>query len=243
MKHYVLIAAAMVLTSGAALAHDDCDVREYAMGVRFQQQSAEVRALQMQAYNLARVKLDEALAKPHDRPVAIVTDIDETLVDNTPLLAQDISNCHEFTKWDTWTQWELTGKPGLIPGAKAFLDYADSKGVKIFYISDRYEERKSNSLDTLHRLELPQVSEESVMLLGPPKAERRAKVAADYDIVMLLGDTLHDFDAGFATKDLGAQRALVTENADRFGTEWIVFPNAAYGKWSKAPLEGPKEAE
>lgn len=55
------------------------------MGLRFQQQSAEIRALQLQAYNIAIEKPDAAV-KAADDPakLAVVTDLDETVIDNTP---------------------------------------------------------------------------------------------------------------------------------------------------------------
>ena len=110
--------------------------------------------------------------------------------------------------------------------------------MTIRYVSDRADEQKKYTLATLSKLGLPQVSEESVLLLGPPKVERRAIVSADHQIIMLLGDTLHDFDARFRKTPLDAQRKTVAEESDKWGVEWIVFPNAGYGTWSKAPLKG-----
>ena len=158
------------------------------------------------------------------------------MIDNTPLLARDLADCHTYDAWDTWLPWERDGSPTLIPGAKEFLDHADSLGVAIRYISDRADEQKDHTLATLTELGLPQVSPETVLLLGPPKVERREIVAADHQIVLMLGDTLHDFDARFRKTPLEDQKATVAEEADRWGTEWIVFPNAAYGTWSEATL-------
>jgi 5'-nucleotidase (lipoprotein e(P4) family) len=216
----------------------DCTVAEFAMGLRFQQQSAEVQALQLQAYNIATLKLDAAVAAAKDpSKLAIVTDLDETVIDNSALLARDLANCHTYDAWDTWLPWERDGTPLLIPGAKQFLQHADSLGVTIRYISDRADEQKPYTLATLSKLGLPQVSAESVLLLGPPKVERRAIVSADHQIVLMLGDTLHDFDGRFRKTPLAEQRATVAAEAGKWGTEWIVFPNAGYGTWSKAPLQ------
>ncbi|WAJ36448.1 5'-nucleotidase, lipoprotein e(P4) family [Pseudomonas sp. GOM7] len=219
-------------------AKPDCPVAEFTMGLRFQQQSAEIQALQLQAYNIATEKLDKAVAAAKDpSKLAIVTDLDETVIDNSALLARDLSNCHQYDAWDTWLPWEREGTPALIPGSKQFLEHADKLGVTIRYISDRSDEQKSYTLATLKKLGLPQVSADSVLLLGPPKVERRALVSADHQIVLLLGDTLHDFDARFRKTPLDAQRKTVAEEAGKWGTEWIVFPNAGYGTWSKAQLK------
>ncbi|TBU96435.1 5'-nucleotidase [Pseudomonas dryadis] len=236
-----LVAAALsgsfAFAEGSAEKPADCSVAEFSMALRYQQQSAEVRALQLQAYNIATEKLDAAVAAADDpAKLAIVTDVDETVIDNSALLARDLANCHSYDGWDTWLPWERDGDPVLIPGARKFLEHADSLGVVIRYVSDRSQEQKPHTLATLSKMGLPQVTPDSVLLLGPPKVERRAIVAADHRIVMLLGDTLHDFDARFRKTPVPQQRAEVEAEAGKWGTEWIVFPNAGYGTWSQEPL-------
>lgn len=243
MNKFMLTCASLALTAQAVSAQDtvaepvDCPVVDFTMGLRYQQQSAEVRALQLQAFNIATERVDAAIEEGGDPSrLAVVTDLDETVIDNTPLLARDLHNCHMYDVWDTWLPWEREGNPSLIPGAKEFLDHADSLGVTLRYISDRADEQKEHTLATLTELDLPQVSTESVLLLGPPKVERRDIVSADYQIILLIGDTLHDFDGRFRKTPLEDQKETVKEEAAKWGTEWIVLPNASYGPWSKAPL-------
>ncbi|HUN02641.1 MAG TPA: HAD family acid phosphatase, partial [Niabella sp.] len=50
----------------------------------FIQSSAEYDALCYQAYNFAKISLNEALKTPSAKPLAVVTDIDETVLDNSP---------------------------------------------------------------------------------------------------------------------------------------------------------------
>jgi 5'-nucleotidase (lipoprotein e(P4) family) len=235
-----------VLTMGLAvpvLAQDaapaECQVKEFAMGLRYQQQSAEVRALQLQAYALARANLQAAIDKAADpSKLAVVTDLDETAIDNSALLVRDMQACHVYDSWDTWGDWELRGKPRPIPGALEFFDFADKAGVAIYYISDRFgeAENKAATIATLKELGFPQVSDDHVLLYGTTKVERRAVVAKDHQIVLLLGDTLHDFDGVFRKAATDVKRAEVDKNAAHFGADWIVFPNATYGEWSSAPL-------
>ncbi|ABL70855.1 5'-nucleotidase, lipoprotein e(P4) family [Paracoccus denitrificans] len=235
-----LIASALI--APAAVAQDaaqmpQCQVGEFAMGLRYQQQSAEVRALQLQAFALATERLDAAVAKAEDPArLAVVTDLDETVIDNTPLLVRDMQACHQYDTWDTWGFWERDGKPTLIPGAGEFLDHADKAGVAIYYISDRFGENKPSTIATLNELGLPQVSEDHVLLYGTTKVERRGVVSEDHEIVLLLGDTLHDFDGVFHKADTATKREKVDENRAHFGVDWIVLPNATYGEWSEAPL-------
>lgn len=91
-------------------AADDCDVSAYTMGVKWQQQSAEAMALQGQTYEMAARQLDKAVSKaPDGEDLAIMTDLDETAIDNSKLLARDIAKCHDFSGWDTWDDWEKNG--------------------------------------------------------------------------------------------------------------------------------------
>ncbi|MCM2971767.1 5'-nucleotidase, lipoprotein e(P4) family [Larsenimonas suaedae] len=216
----------------------NCPVAAYAMSLRYQN-SSEIHALQRQSWVLAKLRLDEALANNDDPSrLAVVTDLDETVLDNSKLLIRDMQHCHDYTGWDTWSAWERDGAPTLTPGAKEFLDYADQKGVAIYYISDRFDDNKGSTIDTLNALELPQVSKESVLLLGPPKEERRAKVQENHKIVLLLGDSLPDMSQAFSTDDLNGRAKALKDNADKIGTLWIAFPNATYGAWSDKPLIG-----
>lgn len=239
----------MVLVSGCASAdsgssdeaaetQDDCQIQEHAMGIRWYQQSGEARALQEQTFRFATQRLDEIVEeKGSTEHLAIATDLDETAIDNSQLLARDMAECHDFTTWDTWGHWEQEGTPRVLPGALDFYNHADELGITIFYLSDRFEENADDNLATLEELGFPQVAEENLLLLGDPKQDRRDEIEKDYDLVMQLGDTLHDFDGQFADVDLAEQQDRVEENRERFGDDWIVLPNPTYGEWEDADLD------
>ena len=225
-------------TFQAAAADEACAPEAYAMALRYQQQSAEIDALQRQSYALATARLQQKIAAhPEADNLAIMTDLDETVIDNSALLVRDMQACHDFTGWDTWKVWEREGHPRLIPGARRFLNYADSQGVTIFYVSDRYQENKASTLATLRSLHLPQVNDAQVRLLGPSKGERRATIERDHELVLQLGDSLADFSSDFHHADLKDQHRLVAEDDAHFGDDWIMFPNASYGSRSDADLE------
>lgn len=211
--------------------------RERAMAIRYQQRSAEVKALQRQCYALATLRLRAAVEANGGTGagLAVVSDIDETILDNTAVMAHAMTLEHH-NNIETWKLWEREGMPHLIPGAADFLAMADGLGVTIFYLSDRFDENKLATIATLSRLGLPQVSAAQVQLFGPPKAERRAAIEKDHRIVLQLGDTLHDFHGAFADVTLDEQHRLAEDHADRFGDDWIVFPNAAHGTWMEAEL-------
>ncbi len=213
------------------------DPREHAMAIRYQQRSAEVKALQRQCYALATLRLEAAVAaNGGGKGLAVVSDIDETIIDNTAVMAHAMM-LESHDNIETWKLWEREGQPHLIPGAAAFFDLADRLGVTIFYVSDRFDENKLATIATLSKLGLPQVRAERVQLFGPPKAERRAAIERDHRIILQLGDTLHDFDGAYAGAALETQHQLAEDHADRFGDDWIVFPNAGHGTWMEAEIQ------
>lgn len=199
---------------------DICQPQSYSMAIRYQQ-SSEIAALQAQTYQLAQWRLSEKIRvnKNSDQPLAIITDLDETVIDNSALLARDAQHCHDYTAWDTWEDWEQHGNPTLLPGALEFFKWADQQGVTIYYISDRTDKYKASTLNTLKALQLPQVKTEQVLLLGPDKKQRRQQVAETHKIIMLLGDSLTDFSAEFGTSNL-KQRHTDTERVRAHFVSW-----------------------
>ena len=217
-----------------------CPAKQYAMGLKYQQQSAEIQALQIQAYALATARLKEILKQhPQATNLAIVTDLDETVLDNSDALVRDVERCIDYTDWKTWEAWEKTGQPKLIPGSLEFLQFADQHRVKIFYISDRAEKYRAQTIANLQRLKLPQAKDRQVLLYGSSKAQRRQAVAKTHQIVLLLGDTLHDFHSDFSNQQNKAERqAMLKKHQSRFAQDWIMLPNVSYGAWSKDPYTG-----
>ncbi len=211
-------------------------VQKYGMSLTFQNRSAEVQALQLQAFNIAAHRLKETLKEhPEAKNLAIVTDLDETVLDNTDVFVNDLKRCEDYTHWKSWDAWEQSGQPKLIPGSLDFLNYANQQGVKIFYISDRSEKYRASAMRMMKQLNLPQVQSDQILLYGTSKEQRRQAVSQDYEIVLLLGDTLHDFSDAFSNHQTPAERAeAVAKNKDKFGERFIVLPNVSYGAWSEA---------
>lgn len=218
---------------------------EYQIGaILYQQKAAEYRALAYQAFNLARWQLDADLDKKNVKklprtlrkmPRAIVVDIDETVLDNSPANAYAARNNIPFNVKD-WYAWGEMRKAKPVPGAVDFLNYAVSKGVKVFYISNRDEVQKQATIDNLKSAGFANVSAESVMLRQSEstKEPRRLAVAAGFRIVMLMGDNLDDFSNVFEHKSVADRFAEVEKSRDLWGKKFIVLPNPMYGTWESA---------
>src|SRR5271154_2319312 len=70
----------------------------------YQQQAAEYSALCYQAYNIARLRLDEALQQPTTKPLAIIADIDETILNNSPYAVHQALQGKDYGA-DSWIDW------------------------------------------------------------------------------------------------------------------------------------------
>lgn len=217
-------------------------VKPYEMAVRYQQNSAEVHALQVQAYNVAKERLDDYLKnKQGGKKPAVVLDLDETVLDNMPLAAKGITEGFDYTEWgEDWQNWVDAASANLIPGAKDFLNHANERGVKIFYISNRLAKNQKPTIENMKKLGLPQVSKDNVMLWGESgtKKERRRKIRKHYDILLLIGNSLYDLSSEFIHRSTKQQIATVEKRAEEFGKRFIILPNSAYGDyWVDAKLE------
>ncbi|MEO8042582.1 MAG: HAD family acid phosphatase, partial [Acidobacteriota bacterium] len=120
------------------------------------------------------------------------------------------------------------------------INYAVSKGVKIFYISNRDEVQRQATLDNLKSVGFNDVSSERVILRvngESPKGPRRDVVTATYRIVLLVGDNLDDFTSAFEKKSIAERFAEADRTRDQWGKRFIVIPNAMYGTWENAIYE------
>jgi len=215
------------------------------------QSSAEFRAASTQTFAAARRALDEALADrtrtgaieetnaDPDQPPAIVTDVDETVLDNTPFEARVIQAGKTYDS-ATWKVWTAEGAAPAMPGALEFLQYARSRGVTVFYVTNRDEDERPGTQANLQRLGFPlDAKGENLLLRTDPKVSdkspRRKQVADRYRLLLLLGDDFNDFanvrEASWEQRD-----ALVREKESWWGSRWFMLPNPMYGSWERAAI-------
>jgi 5'-nucleotidase (lipoprotein e(P4) family) len=202
----------------------------------YQQRAAEYRALCFQAYNIARLRVDLALLKPHKKPYAVVTDIDETLLDNSPYDAQRAINNQEFDP-KTWKEWTAKAICDTVPGAAAFFKYAALKGVTVFYVTNRDEDERPGAIKNLQLYGLPNADDAHLLLRqkASSKESRRQDVMKTYDILLLCGDNLPDFDALYDNHPTEENRKATTEKLmKQFGDRYIILPNVSYDDWENA---------
>jgi acid phosphatase len=242
-----LLAGAIAL-AGCDTATDSLPTNNLLNAVLWTQTSAEYAADAMQAYRNARLSLDHALADPEwtaaleqtghyaDLPPAVVLDLDQTILDNSGYNAALILDNRGYSR-QSHEAWCRQSTAPAIPGAKAFLDYASSRGVTVVYYSARREETRECTARNLKTLGLPFANPDRLLLsdgtAATSKARQRQRLARHYRILLLVGDNIDDFVPG-SRGDPAARRTVASQHADRWGREWIILPNPMYGHWDNA---------
>ena len=202
------------------------------MAVLWTQRSAEFKALCYQTYYLAEKSLRENLKRyKGDKRPAVVLDLDETVLDNSPYEAKSILTGMSYP--EGWNEWCNLAQAKAIPGAVEFLLAADKMGVEIFYISNRREILKESTIKNLAALGLPNADSDHVLLRTDTSSKdaRRKRVEEKHEILLLVGDNLLDMSTDFEKLPLKDREAKTDEFRKSFGTRYIVMPNAQYGEW------------
>ncbi|NIF06970.1 5'-nucleotidase, lipoprotein e(P4) family [Chryseobacterium sp. Tr-659] len=201
----------------------------------YQQRAAEYEALCLQAYNIAKLRLDEALAHQSDKPLAIISDIDETFLDNSYYAVERAKMGKNYDQ-KTWEEWTAKGIAKPLTGSQEFYQYAAHKGVQLFYVTNRVEQEREGTLKNLRKYNFPLQNENNLILRSKEssKENRRRDIAKNYNIVLLLGDNLADFSAIFDKKSEAERSAAVKSSAEDFGKKFIIIPNVGYGDWESS---------
>jgi len=234
------------------------------------QRSTEYQANAISIFRAAADHLDAALKQanwdalvPEEREQAapaaglkpaVIMDIDETVLDNSPYQARLVGNGLEYDEV-TWDQWVAEKKAKPVPGVLEFAKAAEARGVTILYLSNRAVHLREATLANLREAGLP-VKDESVFLglgthvegceqNGSEKLCRRRLAGREYRVLMQFGDQLGDFVEVVANTP-EARAALLEEYIDWFGERWWMLANPTYGSWEPAVFNNawsePREA-
>ncbi|MCB9693806.1 MAG: acid phosphatase [Alphaproteobacteria bacterium] len=226
--------------------------RDDVLATVWSQTSAEAHAAALTVYQAAGAQLDRALEDPTwtasleqsgdlgALTPAIVVDVDETVLDNSPYQVRNIRDGAGYDK-ATWAAWVDEAKARAIPGAAEFLTEAAAKGVDVFYVSNRSVGQEEATRKNLAAVGFPDTADTTAFLFRPTegdksKTARRTKIVETHRIVMLFGDNLFDFVEA-EKPDRAARTALVEDHAGWWGERWFLVPNPMYGSWDDAVLQ------
>jgi acid phosphatase len=242
-----------VLSGGAVRAQDVAPAHDLLLANLWIQRAVEYKANALTVYALARLRLDEALADrswtaaPGEQtgdfqnlPPAVVLDVDETVLDNSKYQVWLMRADQSFST-KSWNQFCAARISAAIPGAVEFTKYAESKGVKIFYVTNRGAETETDTRENMQKLGFPMGGAVDTFLMQGEKPDwtgakstRRAAIARDYRVLLNIGDNLGDFDDRYRSSEVERVKAFEA-GMPYWGKQWLMLPNPTYGSFDTAP--------
>jgi acid phosphatase len=221
------------------------------LGVLFVQTSPEFAANNIQTYKIATSKIDIALNDKNwtaaleqgtnfsDKPPAIIVDVDETVLDNSAHQARAILGGFSYPAG--WLEWGNEASAPAVAGVKDFLNYADSKGVTVFYVTNRVSELRKATIENIIKLGLPFDESANPLMMkgengwGSEKTSRRTLIAEKYRIILMAGDQITDFiSLEESSVSMDARLQLSSKYEEMWGEKWFMITNPMYGKWEGA---------
>jgi 5'-nucleotidase (lipoprotein e(P4) family) len=238
------------LDAGAGSDPGQAEPHEQLNSVLWVQTSPEYEFACIESYRLAGLKLDEALTDLHwtaaleqvepyeDLPAAVILDVDETVLDNSPFEARLILANRSYNQ-SMWDAWVGEAAAGAVPGAQEFIQHAVEVGVEVFFVTNRGSRNEEPTVGNLAHLFGPAVTADRVLTKGEQaewksdKTSRRAHLATTHRILLLVGDDFNDFTyLGHASPEKRLERAR--QYSEYWGSRWIMLPNPMYGGWEQA---------
>jgi acid phosphatase len=253
-RNIAALAVTILLSAGgvqaqAPVPHDGLEANLWT------QRSVEFKGNAASIYALGKLRLDQALADktwtaaPVEQkgdfaslPPAVVLDIDETALDNSLYQVWAMKTGNVFSL-ATWNQFCNDKVSRAVPGAAEFTKYAESKGVKVFYISNRAVETKQATRENMEKFGFAMGGNVDTLMMqgekpdwGSKKGTRRAVIVKDYRILLEFGDNFGDFDDRYGSSEADRVK-FFDENKERWGREWLVIANPTYGSFDAAPFK------
>ena len=254
LRHIFLYCIIFFTNTSFADEIDNSYQKQSLLAVLFKRTSAEYKANTFQIYNSAKNNIDKALADKswtalknqlknyQNLPPAIILDIDETVLDNSEHQVRSIKNGTNYPIG--WKEWVSEESAGALPGVKEFLSYANTKGIKIFYVTNRTHDLEEYTRNNIMSLGLPFDNDMDVLLMknekgwGSDKTSRRDLIRKDFRVIQIFGDQLDDFiPLTESAKSMNERKTLIDKYADMWGEKWYMLINPMYGEWEEALYE------
>jgi len=234
----------MMLGTGAAHAEATVEADNIlSAAVAWRVTAAERTMLYRQAFNIARDRLDAVLRgtgqqRRGAKPLAFISDVDDTVLSSDTYWARLIGAGKQAFDDAMWDEWVRENGPTPTPGAVEFTRYAESRGVEVFYVSQRDQGQDTQQLGVanLQHAGLAFADDEHAVFQRESSNKEAAQqaIAEEYEVVAYLGDNLNDFRRRYYVKSVVERRTLANEDAEHFGRDFILFPNNTDGHWVRA---------
>jgi 5'-nucleotidase (lipoprotein e(P4) family) len=214
------------------------------MALAWKQTAAEYDALYYQGFNLATDRVKQAIqARPasttRDRPLAIITDLDDTLLDTRGYWRALVADGLELFDDARWDAWVAGNGPVASPGAIEFLQFCHMANVRVFVVTSR--DQGGSTFDiamaNIQAAGLPYVEPDHLTLVmggSSNKEPLQAEIVRTHQVVAFLGDNLNDFARAYYLTNVTDRRSRMAQDQAEFGRKFILFPNPTDGHWIRA---------
>lgn len=249
-----LVAIGCVVCQSSTFAADAAPPQNDILNATLWHQTAvEFQANAIGAYMLGKMRLDQALADKdwtalpdqtanyQQLPPAVILDIDDTVLNTSAYEAWNVAAGTSFSP-KSWTDYVKAKKDVPIPGALDFTTYAASKGVKVFYVTNRVSEEKPATIEEMKAMGFPFDDKVETFLAkkdqpdwGSTKGTRFAYIAKNYRVLLMFGDNFGDFTDKFNGTPAERQKEFEADSA-HWGHDWIALANPMYGSFESAPF-------
>lgn len=231
-------AATTTTTSIPAPAVQPAAPRVSSTAVRWARTSAEHRAAFLQTYALAARELERLAAGLPAGSWAVISDADETLIDNSTYQRERALLDSGFTA-PSWDAWVRRREATALPGAAAFARRVHELGGRLAVVTNRDEAQCEAT-----RANIASVGIVADAVLCQPTGapgDKNPRFAAveqgttaaglpPLRVLMWLGDNIRDFPQLDQPVREQGDAAL----AD-FGRRFWMLPNPMYGSWERNP--------
>lgn len=193
--------------------------------IRWVRQSGEYEELCKQIFRQAWYQIKKQAASGGTK-LAVVVDLDETILDNSLYQVDRWGKGLGFTQ-DSWSEWVNQKKADLVPGAKTFLEKTRNLGITVVFMSNRMHHNLQPTIENLKGLKV--WDKKDLFLLREDKQDtkdlRRKEVlegkgrmnkVGPLKVLAYLGDQIGDFPI---------------KSDEGFGVSQFLLPNPTYGKW------------
>jgi 5'-nucleotidase (lipoprotein e(P4) family) len=194
--------------------------------------SAEHRAVYLEVFRAATARLDSVAAGRPAGTWGVITDGDETILDNSEYEAERAERGLGFTE-ESWSVWVRREAAPALPGAQRFLQRVHALGGRVVVVTNRRDALCPATRANLRKEGL----DVDLVLCRRETSDKNPRFEAVQDgtaspdvpplhVLMWLGDNIRDFP--HLSQSITQQPDSAFRN---FGRIYFLLPNPMYGSW------------
>lgn len=207
--------------------------------VHWVRNAAEYRAAVRQSYFLATDRIERLSQGRRPGTWAVVTDADETLIENSEYQKGRAELGGGFTT-ESWRAWVAKRSAPALPGAPEFTRRVRELGGKLIVVTNRDE---IDCPATEATLRADGIAVDAVLCrtpgAGPSKQSRfdaviqgrTGKALPPLATLLWVGDNILDFPG------LSQDSRLTPQGLAGFADQFVLIPNPMYGSWEQTPRQ------